>query len=118
MDTWNNYLLQVINMEKTNINFNKKWLLWVNGSQSPIEVWFFRKANDELHYHDKVYEYYLVKSWNWKLLVDWQEIDLKEWDIICINPWEKHKIYYTDGLFECFLLKFPHIQNDKIICKE
>lgn len=49
-------------MEIANIKSNKKWLLGIKKSKSPIEIGYFEKAEDPLHYHKKIFEYYLVFS--------------------------------------------------------
>ena len=83
-------------MEIANIQSNKKWLLGVEGSRSPIEIGHFEIPNDQYHYHEK-------------------ETVLNTGSICCVEPFEKHEVISGSKDLKCFLLKFPHLPDDKII---
>ncbi|MGV8168833.1 MAG: cupin domain-containing protein [Candidatus Nanoarchaeia archaeon] len=103
-------------MQIKNTSSNKKWLMGVDDSISPIEIGFITNPNDILHYHNNVYEYYILVSGELKLLVNNKEIILKEGDVCCVEPKERHRIISSSKNFKCYLLKYPHLPEDKILC--
>ncbi len=103
-------------MEIASINSSKKWLLGVNGSRCPVEIGFFATAEDKLHYHEKVFEYYLAFSGKLILLIDKKRIELKTGDVCCVEPGERHMFMKGSRDLKCFLVKLPHLPNDKVIC--
>ncbi|SRR3989338_4313678 len=102
-------------MEIANIQSNKKWLLGVEGSRSPIEIGHFEIPNDQYHYHEKVYEYYIVYVGELTIVIDGKETVLNTGSICCVEPFEKHEVISGSKDLKCFLLKFPHLPDDKII---
>ena len=100
-------------MELANINSNKKWLLGTEGSKCPVEIGYFEKADDRLHYHEKIFEYYLVFSGKMTLLVSTEEFELKAGDVCCVFPEEKHLVVNCSKNLRCFLVKYPHLPEDK-----
>ena len=103
-------------MEITNISSNKKWLLGIQKSKSPVEIGYFEKAQDKLHYHNKVSEYYLLFSGQMKIIINHKELILKQGSILFIQPKEKHQVINTSKDLKCFLVKWPHLPDDKVIC--
>jgi len=103
-------------MELANIKSGKKWLLGIDGSKSPLEIGYFEKPKDAMHYHRSVYEYYIVISGRLTLFVDGKDVDLKSGDVCCIIPEEKHFIKTTSKGLRCYLVKWPHKPKDKVLC--
>jgi len=103
-------------MEIADIQANKKWLLGTENSRSPIEIGYFEIPNDRYHYHEKVYEYYLVCSGELTILVDDKKIILRAGNVCCIEPKERHQVINGSKDLKCFLAKFPHLPDNKIIC--
>ena len=103
-------------MELANISSKKKWLLGVEGSKSPVEIGYIDKLTDQMHYHEDVHEYYIVVSGNMKMLVERKEVLLKAGTILYIEPKEKHRISGGDKELKCFLIKWPHMPEDKVAC--
>ena len=102
-------------MELANISSNKKWLLGIEGSKSPIEIGYIDKLIDQSHYHKRVHEYYIVVSGSMKMIVEGKEILIKAGNILYVEPKEKHMISGGNKELKCFLIKWPHIPDDKIL---
>jgi mannose-6-phosphate isomerase-like protein (cupin superfamily) len=78
-------------MEIADISSGKKWLLGIEDSKCPVEIGYFEIPVDKYHFHEKVYEYYLVFSGQMKMIVNDNEIILDRGKICCIEPGEKHQ---------------------------
>ena len=103
-------------MEFATISSSKKWVMGVHKSKSPIEIGFITDPKDAMHYHTKVYEYYVVIFGELTLIVDDKEVVLKAGNICCIEPGEKHMIIRASKDFKCYILKYPHLSEDKVPC--
>ncbi len=93
-----------------------KYLFGQDDFPSPIQIGLITEAEKNLHYHQKIYEYFLIARG--KLIVEVNGIEsiVKEGEVLCIEPQEKHLIKKYSSNLLCFLVKYPIDQKDKIIC--
>ncbi len=52
------------------------------------------------------------------IMVDDKKVELRQRDICYIEPREKHMITGQDENLKCFLVKYPHLPDDKTICQK
>ncbi len=103
-------------MEIADIKSQKKWLLGVDDSRSPLEIGYFEIPKDQYHFHEKVFEYYIISSGELTIMIDGKNIILREGNICFVEPGEKHQIINGSRNLKCFLVKFPHLPDDKVVC--
>lgn len=103
-------------MEIADTQSGEKWLLGIGESRSPVEIGYFEIANDQYHYHKEVYEYYLVSCGELTLVVEGEHVNLHQGNVCCIEPGEKHHVVHASDDLRCFIVKFPHLPDDKVVC--
>ena len=101
-------------MEKTSINSGNKWLLGIGDSVSPVEIGHFTEVIDRPHKHEKTHEYYMIIQGSMRLFVNGIENVLKKGDVVYIEPGEIHHAEPITKEIEGYLVKWPHLQEDKI----
>jgi len=89
---------------KTNGEIIKELL---SGEEHPIGIALAEVKEARLHYHRKTREYYIVLRGEGKLILEEEELPLKEGDLVYIEPMKKHKAKTEKGKLEILVISCP-----------
>lgn len=103
-------------MKLSKQNAESKYLFGLDEFKSPVQVGFVDNPEKLKHFHNEVFEYFLVCSGHIVMEVKGIEVRVSEGEALCVEPGEKHMIKESSGDFKCFIVKYPIDQKDKTIC--
>ena len=78
-------------------------------------IGFAYQGVNELHYHRKLYEVYLVARGSSTIIVDNTPITLHAGDVIVVEPGEVHTFVENTPDYFHFVLHCPPIRGDKVV---
>jgi len=90
------------------------WFLGNANLGGPLQL-AYKKGDTEkakCHYHQKAYEYFIVLNGTAVITIDDEEIMLKKWSVVVVEPGEKHLLTKRSSDFELLLLMDKFIEND------
>ncbi|MFK7804995.1 MAG: cupin domain-containing protein [Anaerolineae bacterium] len=93
----------------------KGWFFGPWNSNVPVPVGFANEGIDLLHYHEQMYEVYLVGQGTSTMLVDGREVNLKQGDAIALEPNEVHTFTNSSDDYFHFVIHTPFVKGDKIV---
>ena len=96
----------------------KGWFFGPWNSDVPIPIGFANEGIDLMHYHEKMYEVYLVAQGKSTMLIDGREVDLKQGDAIALEPNEVHTFIKSSDDYFHFVVHTPFVKGDTIIIKD
>lgn len=103
-------------MVKMSADTNAKgWFFGPWNSNVPVPIGYANEGIDLLHYHEKMYEVYLIAQGTSTMLVDGEAIDLKQGDAIALEPGEVHTFTQSSPDYFHFVIHTPFVKGDKII---
>lgn len=104
-------------MKVGRVTKESKYFLGLNNQDaSPIQVGYVTKAQIQRHYHLKVHEFWLVCAGELEMDVSDVRIILKKGEVAWVEPREVHEIVAASDDIAYFIIKYPPIQDDKVIC--
>ena len=106
-------------------------LITRNNESRPAKGWCFELAHEKLpfigfanqgihepHYHQELYEVYLVARGNSTMLVDNTPVKLHAGDVIVLEPGEVHTFIENSEDYFHFVLHCPPAKGDKVVIIE
>ena len=92
----------------------KGWFFGPWNSSVPIPVGFANAGIQELHYHQEMYEIYLVARGTSTIRVNDQTITLQAGDALAVEPTEAHTFLAHSDDYLHFVIQAPFVVHDKI----
>ena len=93
----------------------KGWFVGPWNSAVPTPIGYANEGIDLLHYHEKMYEVYLVaRGWS-KATIDNQTITLNAGDMLVVEPGEIHTFTESSDDYLHFVVHTPFVKGDKIV---
>ncbi len=93
----------------------KGWFIGPWNSAVPTPIGYANEGVDELHFHEQMFEVYLVaRGWS-TAVIDNQPITLNAGDMLVIEPGEGHTFTDSSDDYLHFVIHTPFIKGDKII---
>ncbi len=96
---------------------SKGWYLGPWNSKVSIPIGFAVKGINEKHYHERMFEIYLVASGESIVVVGGKTVKLKSGDILVVEPNEVHSFTNNSDDYMHFVLHVPFVKDDKVLVK-
>lgn len=93
----------------------KGWFVGPWNSELPIPVGFANQGIDLPHYHEQMYEVYLVARGSSVAIVGRREIALTAGDLLVVEPGEAHTFTTSSPDYFHFVIQTPFVPNDKVL---
>lgn len=104
--------MQHFNLDKAQ---PKGWFCGPWNSDIPVPVGYANEGIDLMHYHEKMYEIYLVAQGHSVMMIDGVEVTLKAGDAMVVEPNEVHTFVSSSEDYLHFVIHAPFVQGDKVI---
>lgn len=96
----------------------KGWFVGPWNSDLPIPIGYANEGIDLLHYHEQMYEIYLVaRGWS-TAVVNNQSITLQAGDILVLEPGEVHTFKESSPDYLHFVIHTPFVPGDKVVISD
>ncbi|KAA3665410.1 MAG: cupin domain-containing protein [Chloroflexi bacterium] len=93
----------------------KGWFVGPWNSAVPTPVGYANEGIDEPHFHEQMFEVYLVaRGWS-TAVIDNQTITLKSGDMLVVEPSEVHTFTESSDDYLHFVIHTPFISGDKTV---
>ncbi|MBX3016021.1 MAG: cupin domain-containing protein [Caldilineaceae bacterium] len=92
----------------------KGWLVGPWNSLVPVPIGYANTGIADCHYHQQMYEIYLVARGTTKALVDGHSVTLAAGDVLVIEPGEVHTFVESSADYFHFVVQTPFIVGDKV----
>jgi mannose-6-phosphate isomerase-like protein (cupin superfamily) len=89
-------------------------VFWPLVLEFPFPVGYAIKGINEEHYHEHMFEIYLVAQGQSKIVVNDTELTLSKGDVLVVEPGEIHMFVSSSGDYLNFIVHAPFIQGDKV----
>ncbi|MEM7331905.1 MAG: cupin domain-containing protein [Chloroflexota bacterium] len=96
----------------------KGWFVGPWNSNVLVPIGYANEGIDLLHYHEKMYEVYLVAQGTSTIVVDDQPINLKAGDMIVLELNEVHTFTKSSNDYLHFVIHTPFVKGDKVVVKK
>ncbi len=93
----------------------KGWFSGPWNSNLPIPVGYANEGIKEKHYHSEMFEIYLVARGTTTIVVGEKEVNLKEGDMIAVEPGETHTFLDSSKDYFHFVVQTPFVSEDKTL---
>jgi len=97
-----------------NLSQPKGWFVGPWNSPVPVAVGYANEGIDLRHYHEQMYEVYLVARGHSTAVVNDQTIALKAGDLLVIEPGETHTFIESSAEYLHFVIHTPFVPGDKV----
>ncbi len=95
----------------------KGWFVGPWNTAVSIPVGYANQGINEPHYHEQMFEIYLIAQ-GWSMIsVENQLIKLKSGDILVVEPGERHTFTQSSEDYLHFVIHTPFIFGDKVLIK-
>lgn len=94
----------------------KGWYFGPWNSTVPAAIGYANEGIDLVHYHEQMYEIYLVAQGTSTIRIDGEEIHLKQGDALAVEPNEVHTFVESSDDYFHFVVQIPFVKGDKIVC--
>lgn len=93
----------------------KGWFAGPWNSALDIPIGYANKGIHEKHVHSQMYEIYLIaRGWSTAVVND-KQVDLKEGDMLVVEPGEVHTFIQSSNDYLHFVIHSPFVKDDKTI---
>lgn len=99
-------------------NQAKGWLIGPWNSAVPLPVGYANEGIADRHYHQQMYEIYLVAKGNSTALVNGKAITLAAGDVLVVEPGEVHTFTESSADYFHFVVQAPFAPGDKVAVTE
>lgn len=96
-------------------NKAKGWFFGPWNSSVPIPIGYANDGIDLMHYHEHMYEIYLVAQGSSTVLIDGVKVYLKQGDAIALEPGEVHTFLESSKDYLHFVVHAPFVKGDKVV---
>lgn len=92
----------------------KGWLIGPWNSPVPLPVGYANEGIADCHYHQQMYEIYLVARGAGTALVDGKSIALTAGNVLVVEPGEVHTFTESSDDYFHFVVQTPFVPGDKV----
>lgn len=96
----------------------KGWLIGPWNSAVPLPVGYANQGVADCHYHQQMYELYLVARGSSTALVSGKPVKLTAGDVLVVEPGEVHTFTESSADYFHFVVQAPFIPGDKVAMTE
>lgn len=96
----------------------KGWFVGPWNSAVPTPIGYANKGIDELHFHEQMFEVYLVARGCSTAVINNQSITLKAGDMLIVEPGETHTFTDNSQDYLHFVIHTPFVRGDKVIINQ
>ncbi|MEM7112763.1 MAG: cupin domain-containing protein [Chloroflexota bacterium] len=93
----------------------KGWFCGPWNSGVPVPIGYANEGIDLVHYHEKMYEIYLVAQGQSVIMIDDVEITLNAGDALVVEPNEVHTFISSSDDYLHFVVHAPFVKGDKVV---
>lgn len=93
---------------------SKGWFVGPWNSKVPVPIGYANEGIDQPHFHEKMYEVYLIAQGTSTAVVNDHPISLTAGDILVIEPGEVHTFIKSSENYLHFVIHTPFIKGDKV----
>jgi mannose-6-phosphate isomerase-like protein (cupin superfamily) len=94
---------------------SKGWFLGPWNSEVPVPVGYANEGVNEEHYHQRMFELYLVAQGQSTIVVNGAEVILRQGDALVVEPGEVHSFTSSSEDYLHFVIHTPFVPGDKVI---
>lgn len=96
--------------------FGDYWEIDIGISLAIIDHEHKNNIWDNLHYHTRSHEFYIVLQWEGFIEIEWKEYILNTHNVVMVEPNEKHKVLRaTTTPFQFIAISTEKNPDDKVI---
>ncbi|MEM8860035.1 MAG: cupin domain-containing protein [Chloroflexota bacterium] len=92
----------------------KGWYFGPWDSSVPAAIGYANEGINLVHYHEKMFEVYLVAQGSSIIEIDGARIQLNQGDAIAVEPGEVHTFLESSADYFHFVVQTPFIKGDKV----
>lgn len=96
----------------------KGWLIGPWNSAVPLPIGYANEGIADRHYHQQMYEIYLVAKGQSTALVNGKAITLTAGDVLVVEPGEVHTFTESSADYLHFVVQTPFTPGDKVAVTE
>lgn len=93
----------------------KGWFFGPWNSNVPVPVGYANEGIDLTHYHEHMYEVYLIAQGTSTILINDVKVHLKQGDAIVLEPNEVHTFLESSEDYFHFVVHAPFVKGDKVV---
>jgi len=93
----------------------KGWFLGPWNSKVPIPVGYANQAVNEKHYHEHMFEIYLVAKGESTVSVNDKLLTINSGDVLVVEPNEVHDFTKSSADYLHFVVHVPFVRDDKVL---
>ena len=95
----------------------KGWFLGPWNSKVPIPVGYTNEAVNEKHYHEHMFQIYLVAKGESTVVVDDKVVTVNSSDVLVAEPNEVHCFMKVSADYLHFVVHAPFVKDDKVLAE-
>lgn len=92
----------------------KGWLVGPWNSAIPLPVGYANQGIADSHYHQQMYEFYLVARGSSTALVNGKPVTLTAGDVLVVEPGEVHTFTESSADYFLFVIQAPFVPGNKV----
>ena len=92
----------------------KGWLIGPWNSAVPLPVGYANAGIADQHYHQQMYEIYLVAQGTSTAIVNGKAVALTAGDVLVVEPGEVHTFTASSADYLHFVVQTPFVADDKV----
>lgn len=96
----------------------KGWLVGPWNSAVPLPVGYANQGIADCHYHQQMYELYLVARGSSTAVVNGKPVMLIAGDLLVVEPGETHTFTKSSADYFHFVVQTPFVPGDKVAATE
>lgn len=104
--------------DSINKSKSKGWFYGPWNSNVAIPVGYANEGIREKHFHSQMCEIYFIAQGHSVAEVEGTQIQLKEGDILVVEPGEVHSFIESSPNYLHFVIQTPFVQNDKTVLED
>ena len=95
----------------------KGWFFGPWNSEIPVPVGYANVGVSEAHYHEHMFEVYLVAQGSSIISVNGKELTLNQGDVLVVEPNEAHTFISCSEDYLHFVIHAPFVKDDKVLAQ-
>lgn len=93
----------------------KGWFFGPWNSAVPVPIGYATQGIDQPHYHEQLFEIYLVaQGWS-TVVLEGEEHTLRQGDVLVVEPKEVHTFAACSADYVHFVVHAPFVPGDKVV---
>lgn len=92
----------------------KGWLIGPWNAAVPLPIGYANKGIADQHYHQQMYEIYLVAQGTSTAIINGKAVTLTAGDVLVVEPGEVHTFTASSADYFHFVVQTPFVAGDKV----